>query len=601
MPSGVLDNVKLRLVESIDDVIEFRNWAAQTRETPLCVDTENGGLNPFLHRLRLMQVGDMWTGWAFTPQWWGAAAEVIRRYDRRLGFFNSPYDWRFLRQAGIAARWDVTDDMLLGGHLHNSLRPGGLKQQGDQLIDSRCSAGEKMLKDAMSKQKWDWDTVPFDFAPYWQYAALDTCVTAHLCKRLLPELTGPYALPYSIELATARCCANMMDAGLLVDVPYTERSIATMNEWLGRAAAWLKSAHGITSPGSNGQVEKAMGRLGIPVLFWTDGGKASYTKDTLRVYAGEFPQAASLCKTLLHSRRAAKMIGSYFQHFLDWRDSSDLIHPSIWTCEARTSRMSVTQPALQTLLRDTLSVIDTGEDIGVRGSFIPHEGMALGSIDADQIEARMGTHFSGDAGMLAMFRAADAGGPSFFKQMAGQIFGLDPVSVDKKDPRYTLAKNTTYGKIYGSGVPTMAMTAGVTEQVMAPIAATFDRTFPGLDALMQRIIRDAKQMRRRGMPSVTTPTGRRLLGEPGREYALLNYLVQGHSAEIMKKGIIALDAAGFAPYMRLPVHDEILFEFPRAEAEQAVRAAVEVLTDRDTYSIPLTWDGVVLENRWVKT
>lgn len=598
------ESVRLHLVQSMDEASDFWRWAAQRRPGPLAVDTESGGLNPHTSELRLIQVGDTRDGWAFGPQWWGAACEVIQKYPGQIAFFNSPHDWRFLQlHAGVTPRWDRTDDLMLAGHLRNSLRPGGLKAQGDLLVDPECSAGEEILAKGMRENGWTWATVPVDYGPYWQYGALDTVITANLWEKIGREVTSAYRVPYELELATARCCAEMMTAGMLVDVPYVERSIAQLEEWAERAKAWLRSAHQITSPGAGGQIGRALERLGVPVLFWTaKTQQAQITKDTLRVYANTFPQAADLCNTLLHVRRAEKMVGSYFSNFLSMRDSADLIHAQIWTCQARTSRMSVTEPALQTLLRDTL-MLHTGGDIGVRGAFIPPPGYVIGSIDADQIEARMGTHLSRDPGMLRMFQIADQGGPSFFRQMAGAIFRLRPEDVAKTDKRYTLSKNVTYGKIYGAGVPTMALTAGITEDEIRPVSEQFNALYGGLDALMRSTIDQGRANGRihRGRPFIHTLLGRRLYGDPGSEYALLNYRIQGHAAEIAKRGVVDLAAAGFLPYMRLIVHDEILFYFPEKEAEQALKMAEEILTDRENYIVPITWQGSLLRDRWRKT
>lgn len=598
------DTVSLHLVSSMDEAAAFWRWAAQRRPGPLCVDTESGGLNPHTSALRLIQVGDTRDGWAFPPQWFGIACEVIARYPGQIGFFNSPHDWRFLQlHAGVTPRWERTEDLMLAGHLHNSLRPGGLKAQGDLMVDPECSAGEGILAKGMAENGWTWATVPADYAPYWQYGALDTVITACLWEKIGREVTGTYRAAYELELATARCCAEMMTAGMLVDVPYVQRSVSQLEGWSAQARAWLRSAHRIESPGANAQIGRALEKLGIPILFWTaKTGQPQITKDTLRVYANTFPAAAELCNTLLHVRRADKMVGSYFSNFLSMRDSGDVIHPQIWTCQARTSRMSVTEPALQTLLRDTL-MLHTGGDIGVRGAFIPRPGNVFGSIDADQIEARMGTHLSRDPGMLQMFRIADQGGPSFFKQMAGAIFGLKPDEVDKKDQRYSLSKNVTYGKIYGAGVPTMALTAGVTEAEMRPVAEQFAALYGGLDQLMRSTIDQGRANARisGSRPFIHTLLGRRLYGDPGAEYALLNYRIQGHAAEIAKRGVVNLAAAGFLPYMRLVVHDEILFEFPKEDHAEAMRMAEEILTNRDEYIIPITWGGAVLPDRWRKT
>jgi DNA polymerase-1 len=92
-----------------------------------------------------------------------------------------------------------------------------------------------------------------------------------------------------------------------------------------------------------------------------------------------------------------------------------------------------------------------------------------------------------------------------------------------------------------------------------------------------------------------------LYTDRGRGYAGLNYKVQGHSAEILKKGVIDLDAAGLTQYLRLTIHDEVLGEFPQDIAREALAEMSRILTDRTTYAVPITWDGKILEERWIKS
>src|SRR5215469_12515484 len=207
--------------------------------------------------------------------------------------------------------------------------------------------------------------------------------------------------------------------------------------------------------------------------------------------------------------------------------------------------MSITDPAMQTFDRD--------EPI-LRGAYIPRPGHALFSFDADQIEARLAAHFSNDQRMIYDFLEADRTGAKFFILMAERIYNR---SITKKDLEYTWTKNATYAQIYGSGLEKAAATAGVPIAQMTPVYDGFKLLYPGVMRLMNELIRAGKSERR---PSTTTLTGRRLYVYKGKEYALLNTKIQGSAAEIMKWGLVKLDAAGYGPYLRLPIHDEVLLE-----------------------------------------
>lgn len=550
-------------------------------------DTESAGLNPHHDRMRLAQLGDMRHGWAFPPEWWGAFRELLERYQGLIGFHNSPYDWRVLKlHLGMEPSWERTEDTLLLGHIADSLRLAGLKPRATQEVDSRALRGGQVLSEGMRTQRWTWDTVPDDWAPYWQYAALDPVLTAHLWN--LPSFRRAreqHRYAYDIERATARICTNMMLAGMLIDVPFVQRHIAEINAYTHRAAGWLKAEFGIGNVNSSAQVVRAMNAAGVPTLVWTEKGNPCLSKEAMKFYRVAFPQHASLFDAVQWCRKGDKLTGSYLQKFLDLRGPDDVMHYNIHSCRARTTRMSITDPPMQTFDRDVAAV---------RGSYIPWPGNALITIDADQIEARLAAHFSADPNMIAEFRRCDEQHLKFFIEMASKIYAEQ---ISKKDPRYTWTKNATYAQIYGSGLEKAAVTAGVPVETMRPAYAGLAQLYPNVKRLMDQLIARNKGQR----PKVQTIDGRWLYTYRGKEYALLNTLIQGSAATILKLGLIGLDAAGMGSFLRLPVHDEFLLEAPRGMAADVLREAERILTDRENFAVPITWSGDVLEDRWIKT
>jgi DNA polymerase-1 len=582
-----LDGVKLHLVDNMAELVACWRWAAERRETPLAFDTESAGLEPHRHPDRLIQIGDKRHGWAFPARGWGGAAtEILSRYDGELVAHNSPYDNRVLKiWEGFEPRWERTHDTLIGGHIADSLRTAKLKPRAAIEVDPRAIAGEQMMHAGMLKQHWTWATVPVSWGPYWAYGALDPVLTAWLWDKYGRTVTTQFRESYDLERATLRICANMMMTGMMIDVPYIQGAIARIEGYLAQASVILRE-HGISSVNSNQQVGRALNAAGVPTLVFTDGGQPSISKDALKLYRNTYPHARDLLAAIQWSRKGEAIIGRYLGKFLEMADADQIMHYTIWTSRARTTRMSITDPPMQTYDRD---------EPYIRGAYRPRPGHVFISIDADQIEARKAAHFSGDRQMIADFIEADRTGQSFFIIMASKIFGE---TISKKDPRYTRTKNATYGQIYGAGLEKAAVTAGVPVEVMRPSYMGFQQLYPGVNALMNKLINDGKRMRR---PEVRTLTGRRLYSEKGKEYALLNYKIQGSAAETMKRGIVNLEAAGFGEYLRLPIHDEILMEVPEKLAAEALAEATRILTDRTSFAVPITWAGSILKDRWVKT
>src|SRR4029453_4732599 len=113
------------------------------------------------------------------------------------------------------------------------------------------------------------------------------------------------------------------------------------------------------------------------------------------------------------------MSSTYFKNFIEKNDDG-IVHPQIRTMGARTGRMSVTAPALQTLPKD--------DSMGVRRAFVPrNEGDVLISCDYSQVEMRLLAHFSGDPALQAAFREADETGGDFFVTI-GVRFTTTPTS-----------------------------------------------------------------------------------------------------------------------------------------------------------------------------
>ena len=78
----------------------------------------------------------------------------------------------------------------------------------------------------------------------------------------------------------------------------------------------------------------------------------------------------------------------------------------------------------------------------------------------------------------------------------------------------------------------------------------------------------------------------------------MNYLIQSHAAEVFKKNLLLLDAAGFGDYLILPVHDEVVMDVPADSSADILREAELVMNDDTTYSVPITWSGEIMKTSW---
>jgi DNA polymerase-1 len=246
---------------------------------------------------------------------------------------------------------------------------------------------------------------------------------------------------------------------------------------------------------------------------------------------------------------------------------------------ARTGRMSITDPALQTL---------PSGDATVRRAFIPKdEDHVIISSDLDQVEFRLTANLSQDQKLIALFQEADRTGGDVFTSIMQQVYADD--TLQKSDPRRKLIKGVVYGKLYGAGVTTMALTAGVTDAQMKPVVDAFDQNYPGV-RMMSQAIEDAgmRRLKSEGVGYVKTRTGRRLPCDDNRVYSLTNYLIQASAAEIFKQNLIKLDQADLTEYLIVPVHDEIVLNVPKDNVEEVMETVRECMTTTDGWQVPLT-------------
>jgi DNA polymerase-1 len=243
--------------------------------------------------------------------------------------------------------------------------------------------------------------------------------------------------------------------------------------------------------------------------------------------------------------------------------------------------MSITDPALQTLPKG---------DATVRRAFIPKdEDHVLITSDLDQVEFRMFASLSADENLIKLFHIADQTGSDPFTEIGRQVY-QDP-TMQKSDKRRNLIKGVVYGRLYGAGVAKQALTAGVPEHQMREVSDSFDLNYPGMMSFQKQIDNIGQQrFRNEGQGYVYTWTGRRIPCDDDRTYTLVNYLIQGGAAEIFKSNLVKLDAADLTDYLIVPVHDEIVLQAPRKEAEEIKKIVRECMTTTEGWAVPLTAD-----------
>jgi DNA polymerase-1 len=101
-----------------------------------------------------------------------------------------------------------------------------------------------------------------------------------------------------------------------------------------------------------------------------------------------------------------------------------------------------------------------------------------------------------------------------------------------------------------------------------------------------------------GDANVRSPlTNRKHVADQRRMNALVNYLIQGTAAEVLKMKGVELDNAGLGDYLVLPVHDEYIADVPEAVVRETYGTLMEIMNDDGMFTVPIT-ASVSTGKRW---
>jgi DNA polymerase-1 len=260
------------------------------------------------------------------------------------------------------------------------------------------------------------------------------------------------------------------------------------------------------------------------------------------------------------------------------------IHPVFHQTGAATGRLSASNPNVQNI------PIRTEEGVRIREAFIPAEGCVLLSADYSQVELRILAHYSGDESLIDAFTK----GEDVHRRTAAEIAGVAGAGI-AADPRAP-AQALHVGIIYGSSAFGIANQLGIaTGEAQATIDAYFDR-YRGVRRFLDETVAAARERgfvstllgRRRYLPDLRSRN--RVLRQAAERMAV-NSVIQGTAADLIKKAMVevqtALDRRAGLTRMILQVHDELVFEAPRPEAEASAALARECMERVFSLRVPL--------------
>lgn len=577
---------------------EVQHLVSQVLAQPaVCFDTETTGLDTLEAEIvglsLCWQAGEAW--YIPFPQ---AAPAAAAYWQALRPLFESPklvkvgqnlkYDLAVVRTcAGYPVQGPLFDTMLAHYVCHSHTRHGmdllARQYLGYAPVSIETLIGKK------GKNQLNMRDVPVEQVA--AYAAEDADVTWQLHLHLKQELTEAQLEPVlnDIELPLVPVLEDMERQGICLDVDFLReysKELDTELQALEQRIYFLSGeTFNLNSPKQVGEVFFDKLQLAKPKKTRT--GQYSTDEETLSGLAAAGHEVVS---ALLDYRELAKLKSTYVDALPTLVSArTGRVHTSYNQAVAVTGRLSSNQPNLQNI------PIRTARGREVRKAFVaPAPDWVLLSADYSQIELRIMAAMSQDPHMIAAFQS----GEDIHTATAARVFGVAPDAVTRE--MRAKAKMVNFGIIYGITPFGLSQRLGIARTEAKEIIDSYFAQYPGVHTYMQQCVVQAQ-----ATGYAHTLLGRRqLLRDINSQNATvrgfsernaINMPIQGSAADMIKLAMVrihhALSASGLQARMLLQVHDELLFEVPKAEVEPLR----QLVTTHMEQAMPLDGVPVVAE------
>ncbi len=506
---------------------------------------------------------------------------------------NLKYDLLVLRRAGVQLRGIAFDTMVASYVIDPGRREHGLDSLALQFLDHKTITYEELT----GKGKAQIPIAEVELDRCCEYACEDADLALQLAEIFAPELQRLKLEPlfHSVEMPLVEVLAEMEWNGIRIDEPFFRALSRRLSTQLQTLEQQIYAEAGVVfNINSNPQLREILfERLKLPVLKRTKTG-ASTDASVLEQLAAEGHRIPEL---LMHYRQLDKLQSTYVEALPRLLNpETGRLHTSFNQTVAATGRLSSSDPNLQNIPIRT----DVGAEI--RRGFVPDAGCVFVSADYSQIELRVLAHYSEDPAFVEAFRS----GADIHRQTAALMFGVEDGGVTRE--MRDRAKTVNFAVIYGIGAFSLAQQLGVTNQEAKEFIERYFERFPGVRRYLDEQVELARSRgyvetltgRRRYIPEISS---RNFNIRSFGERAATNAPIQGSSADLIKIAMIdihrALKESGSRARMLLQVHDELLFETPREEAEATLSLIREKMEGAAELRVPLVVASGLGEN-WLE-
>ncbi len=587
--SRATSDARYRLIDTPEGFEEFLGELRRQRR--FAFDTETTSLDPISAQL----VG-MSFSWRAGEAWYLAfrgiggrlldCAATLERLRpiledeavRKVGQ-NLKYDLSVVNQHGVAVGGVDFDTMIASYVLDATRRSHGIDALALDLLGYRKIPTSELLGTGRSRIRMD----QVETARVSEYACEDADITWRLYELFAPQLAaeGVEELFRETEMPLVEVLARMEQNGVALDtgiLAAMSRTIAARLKEL-RDEIYAAVGHPFNIESTRQLAEVLFDELGLRIIKHTRTARST-DAETLATLAEETGHLVP--RRMLEYRELVKLANTYVDPLPGMiNPKTGRLHASFNQTGAVTGRLSSSDPNLQNIPIRT----ELGRQI--RRAFVPGDkDHVLLTADYSQIELRVLAHFCKDAALVRAF----AEGQDIHAFVASQVYDVPAAAVTKE--QRGRAKAVNFGIIYGQGAQGLARQTGMTVPEARMFIDRYFQRYPGIRRFIDACV---DQARRDGF--VRTILGRRRRIDDIRsqnrqaaaqaERLAVNTVVQGSAADLIKRAMIGIDrrirGEGRPSRMLIQVHDELVFEVPRA----AVEAEADMIRHEMTTALPL--------------
>ena len=501
---------------------------------------------------------------------------------------NLKYDWSVLQQFGIKPD-GIGADTMIAAYVLNSEGRFNLQVLADKYLNYQVLTYEEVC--GKGKDQLCFDQVPVDLAT--RYSAEDAWVALMLWHELRKKLEAERLLEIfaRVDLPLVDVLARMEGNGVAIDVAWLQELSKDFDRELraieSRVQAYTRNPINLNSTKQLAQL--LFDELKLPVQGKT---KTGYSTDASVLEA--LAPLHEVPRMLLEYREISKLKGTYVDPLPLIRDrKTGRIHASFHQTVTATGRLSSSDPNLQNI------PIRSERGRKIRRAFVPSPGNVLIAADYSQIELRILAHMSGDPELVDAFRKDE----DVHRRTAGELFSVAPDQVD--DRQRSIAKAINFGLMYGKTAFGLSQELKIPRGEAKDIIDRYFRRYSRVKMFLDQLVQDARET---GTVSTLMGRKRQLLDIRSQNHAVranaermaMNTPIQGTAADLMKLAMIEIDErlrkGGFRSKLIIQVHDEVVLDCPREEADAVLKLVTDAMEGASKLDVPLKVNAGMGEN-----